>query len=95
MEWSRLEEMGIKLDIKNYSPEANTIYKQVSGRESVKEQQGRVVGIGEDLYRASVSGINPTLGFGTRIVYDDRGKPQLVPSRWGEPNEELLVRRVT
>ena len=83
------------LDIKNYSPGANSIYKQVSGKESVKEEQGKVVGIGEDLYSASVSGINPTLGFGTRIVYDDKGKPQLVPSRWGEPNEEPLARKVT
>ena len=73
---------SLGLDIKNYSPGANPIYKQVSGEESVKEEQGKVVGIGEDLYSASVNEINPALGFGTRIVYDDKGKPQLVPSRW-------------
>ena len=65
---------ALELDIKNYSPGANPIYKQVSGRESVKQEQGKVVGIGEDLYSKSVSGINPTLGFGTRIVYDDSTK---------------------
>ena len=86
---------ALGLDIKNYSPGANPIYKQVSGKESVKEEQGKVVGIWEYLYSASVSGINPTLGFGTRIVYDDKGKPQLVPSRFGEPNEEPPVRKVT
>ena len=67
---------ALRLDIKNYSPGANLIYKQASGKDSVKEEQGKVIRIGEDLYRASVSGINPTLGFGTRIAYDDQGKPQ-------------------
>ena len=56
------------LDIKNYSPGANHIYQQVSDKESVKDEQGKVVGIEEDLYSASVSCINQTLGFGTRIV---------------------------
>ena len=32
---------------------------------------------------------------GTRIVYDDKGKPQLVSCRFGEPNEEPPVRKVT
>ena len=50
------------LDIKNYS--SNPIFKQVSGKESVKEEQGKVLVIGEDLYSASESGINPTLAFG-------------------------------
>ena len=72
---------ALGLDIKNYSPGANPIYKQVSGKESIKEEKGKVVGIGEDLCSASVSGSISTLGFGTRIVYDDTGKPQLVPSR--------------
>ena len=67
----------------------------MSGKESIKEEQCKVVGIGEDLYCASVGGINPTLCFGTRIVYDDKGKPQLVPSRFGEPKEEPPVRKVT
>ena len=35
----------LELDIKNYSPGANPVYKQVSGRESVKQEQGKVVGI--------------------------------------------------
>ena len=67
----------------------------MSGKESVKEEQGKVVGIGKNIHSTSVSGINPTLGFGTRIVYDDKGKPQLVPSRFREPNEEPPVRKVT
>ena len=72
---------ALGVDIKNYSLGVNPIYKQVSDRETVKVEQGKVVGIGEDLYSASISGINPTPGFGTRIVYDDKGKQQLVPSR--------------
>ena len=31
------------LDIKNYSPGAYPIFKQVSGKESVKEEQGKVI----------------------------------------------------
>ena len=84
---------ALGLDIKSYSPGANPSFKQVSGKESVKEEQGKVVGT--DLHSASVSGIYPTLRFGTRIIYDDKGKPQLVISRFGEPNEEPPVRKVT
>ena len=65
----------------------------MSGKKSVKEEEGKVVGI--DLHSASVSGIDPTLRFGARIVYDDKGKLQLVPSKFGEPNEEPPVRKVT
>ena len=36
---------ALGLDIKNYSPGAYPIFKQVSGKESVKEEQGKVVGI--------------------------------------------------
>ena len=64
---------ALGLDIKIYSPGANPSFKQVSGKESVKEEQGKVVRT--DLHSASVSGIDPTLRFGTRIVYDDKGKP--------------------
>ena len=58
------------LDIKNYSSGANPSFKQVANKESVKEEQGKVVGT--ELHSASVSSIDPTLRFGTRIVYDDR-----------------------
>ena len=37
--------------------EPSLLSKQVSGIESVNEELGKVVGIGEDFYRASVSGI--------------------------------------
>ena len=48
------ERQALGLDIKNYSPGANPIYKQVSGKESVKEEQAKVVGIGEVLCSASL-----------------------------------------
>ena len=52
----------------------------------------------EDLPGTSVE-INPPLypspQWGTRVVYDETGKKQLVGCKWGEPDDEPPTKRVT
>ena len=86
---------AIEGEIKNNYQEATPGHQQVSGTETVKVEQGKVYGIGEDLSSASASGINLHPGLATSIVYDDKGRPQLVLCRWREPSEEPPIRKVT
>ena len=96
---------AVGLDIKSYSPKSKPGQQQVRDSETRKAEQGETCWVRKDLPSASkdlsstsVKTISPSQNplpqWGTRVVYDDEGRKQLVGCKWGEPDDEPPIGRV-
>ena len=84
---------AVGLDIKSYSPKSKPGQQQVRDSETIKAEQGETSGVSKDLLSASkdlsstsVKTISPSQcplpQWGTRVVYDNKGRKQLVGCKW-------------
>ena len=96
---------AVDLDINSYSPKSKPGQQLVRDSVTIKAEQGETSGvstnlpsISKDLSSTSVKTISlsqyPLPQWGTRVVYDDKGRTQLVGCTLGEPDDETPIGRV-
>ena len=96
---------AIGAEIKSYAPSINPGQLQVFETETIKAEQGEIIGLNTNLPGAykdlpgTLVEINPPLfsppQWGTRVVYVETGKKQLVGCKWDEPDDEPPTKRLT